>query len=529
VTADFRGLRDTAAGRYSGVALGPLVQPAAIVRLLLEETYGETDPARYHLPTWTATAARHAQRGITWSLVWQPEPFEAFREAAQLCGQADLYLDDDGRWRYAFRDPLAPAVGTLTPRELLAEPALTWTAGRDLITELEVAWGAGVQGGTFTLESPLWVRHGRNHGGLALPYAATAAVARQLGAYQLTRRDRPRQRVSVRAAPVTLGLTLADRVYVDTPLLALYRAPQVPFEIVGITDRGDQRVLALLEGDPYESTGTLTATLAGLGLVATGVLGGGTGGRLTATLGALTLDADGTVTGAGASAGTLAATLAGLGLVATGTVAGGAAFPTLGHVTTVGDTGTSTDTVQAFTTAAGETYLLVCVGIRGSSMSSVQAVTFGATALTLLKDQLDTSGNLRATLYGGVVAAGVTNNVTVDYLGGNANACIAIRAYQGVVSVGTAVAAVTAAGTSLSVTLASVTNARCIDFIVTAFADAAPTLGAGQATEFAAFQDGASQIKMAGSFENAETAMQWSGLTHANDDAVMIAIPLLGV
>lgn len=266
VTADLRGLRDTSAGRYSGVPLGRLVQPAAITRLILEETYGETAAAAYHAPTWTTTAARHAARGLTWRLAWRGDVFESFRRAAQLCGQADLYLDDDGRWRYAFRDPVAPAVGTITPRELLDDPALGWSPGREVITVLEVAWGAGLQGGTVTLDSPYMIpRHGRNHGGVALPYAATDAIARQLARYQLSRRDRPRQSLSVRASHAWLGLTVTDRVFVETPLLGLYGAKRVPFEIVGITDRGDQRTLALLEADPLARELLLSGSLYGAG------------------------------------------------------------------------------------------------------------------------------------------------------------------------------------------------------------------------------------------------------------------------
>jgi len=407
---------------------------------------------------------------------------------------------------------------------------VTWTAGRDVITELEVVWGTGVQSGTVTLESPaMQARHGRNHGGIAFPWVASESIARQLGSYQLSRRDRPRQSLTVRTVPATLGLTLTDRVFVDTPLLALYGAKRVPFDIVGVTDRGDQRVLVLLEGDPLTQeiklSGTLDVVTGGTPtLPLAGTLD--TSGPLTVTL---------ALTGSLSTPRSLSRTLSGhpvlAGLVSktlTGTLEGVGTYPTLGHVTTVGDTGTSTDTVQSFTTVAGETYLLVCVGIKGASMSSVQAVTFGATSLTLLKDQLDTNSSLRATLYGGTVPASTTANVTVDYLGGNANAVIAIRAYVGVVSVGTAVSGFTAAATSLSVSLTGVTNARCVDFIVTAEADANPTLGAGQATEFTRFQDGAFVVEMDGSFANAVTSIGWTGLTHPNDDAVMIAVPLLG-
>jgi hypothetical protein len=627
VTADLRGLCDTAAGRYTGTPNASIVIPAHVVRLLMEETFRETNRALYHAPTWAATAARQAARGIRWRLVWTGDSFEGFRAAAQLCGQADLYLDEDGLWRYAYRDPVAPAVGTVTPRELLGDPGVGWTSGREVTTELEVAWGDGADAGSFTLDSPAMAnRHGRNHGALALPYAATESVARLLARYELSRRDRPRQGTTIQTSHAFLGLTLRDRVFVETPLLRIYGAGRIPYDVIGVTDRGDQRVLTLLESDPLAlevllsgSLGSLTTltvllsgslgaaelaatlsgtlirpatplsrTLTGVRVVAATPLSRALAGTLAETAGGvlsvplagtllrpatpLSRTLSGTWVRPGtplsralagtlvrpatslsrALAGTLLRPATPLSPTLTGTLEGapptlawdavGATWdaagakwddapvtpPTLGHVTTVGDTGTSTDTVQAFTTAADETYLLVCIGIRGPSMSSLGGVTFGATALAALKDQLDTSGNLRATLYGGPVPAGTTANVTVDYVGGNANAAIAIRAYKGVASVGTAVAAFTAAATSLSVTLSGVTNARCVDFIVVANADTSPTLGAGQATEFTQFQDGGGQIKMAGSFENAEATMQWTGLTHANDDAVMIAIPLLG-
>ena len=263
VTADLKGLRDTAGGRYSGVPLGGLVQPAAIVRLILEETYGEIDPSVYYEPAWLRTRARHAALGITWRLVWTGDAFEPFRESAQASGNADLYVDDEGRWRYAFRDPLAAPVGTITARELIGDPALGWTAGREIITVLEVAWGEGVQGGTFTLDSPMMQkRHDENHGGESLPYAATEAVARVLGRAALSRRDRPRQALTCATSHAWLGLTLTDRVFVDTPLLQLYGAKRVPFEIIGLTDRGDARVLTLLEADPLALELLLSGTLA---------------------------------------------------------------------------------------------------------------------------------------------------------------------------------------------------------------------------------------------------------------------------
>ena len=72
--------------------------------------------------------------------------------------------------------------------------------------------------------------------------------------------------MTVRTSHAWLGLAVTDRVFVDTPLLALYGSPLVPYEIVGITDRGDARVLALLEGDPLTREVPLAGTLAYAGL-----------------------------------------------------------------------------------------------------------------------------------------------------------------------------------------------------------------------------------------------------------------------
>lgn len=251
ITADFRGLIDTPAGRYSGTGEAPLVNPAAVARLILEDTYGVT---RFHEPTWAATRAAQAAAGLTWRCLWYGDEFETFRTLAGFCGLADLWWDDDGLCRYTFQDRTAPAVATITARELVGEMVLARIPPS--ATRLPVTWGDRDQGGAFTLESPVMqARHGVvTDRALALPYLATEAAARTVAAHWLAAWDHPRFTGTAGLTHWWLPLTRTDRVMVETPLLELYGERRVPWEIRGTTDRGDQRTVVLVETDPIETS-----------------------------------------------------------------------------------------------------------------------------------------------------------------------------------------------------------------------------------------------------------------------------------
>jgi hypothetical protein len=544
VTADLRGLLDTAAGRYTGVARAPLRTPAHIVRLLLAETYGQTDPGRFHEPTWIETAARQIARGLTWRLTWTGEAFETFREAAQIGGQADLYLDEEGRWRYAFRDPIAPAVATITERELLGDPGIGWTAGRDLITVLEVAWGAGLDGGAFSLDSPaMRDRHGENHGALAIPYAASESVARLLARDQLSRRDRPRQVTTITAAHCFLPLTLRDRVIVETPLLQLYGARRVPFDVVGVTDRGDTRVLTLLESDRTGLGLALSGTLAVgdltsvalsgsivlgarflslSGTLAVGELLAGAVTGTAAIAGALSLAAPALLAGACASSAAVAGSLT--------TAAGGGTAPIPGALGWNDTTNTSSPVTFSYTTATGETYLLVRVSLAGTD-AYVAGVTFGATALAKLLAVNSSDARVRVEVWGGVVPASTTATVTVTFAttGFNRNATVVGEAYAGVASVGTPKSSIQSAGTTSSITFdaGDVGAASLVVDVVGGSASDATGTPSGT-LDYGGFADAAFQTKQRGSHAVNTATLSWSGLNHGNSDTVQVGVPLKG-
>lgn len=204
-----------------------------------------------------------------------------------------------------------------------------------------------------------------------------------------------------------------------------------------------------------------------------------------------------------------------------------AANPTLDAASTAGDTGTSTPTVISHTTGASGTWMATWVGIRGSG-GTVSTITFGATALAQRATILVTGGQCRLYLWDATVPASTTADVTVTYAGTNSNAVVAVTSFNGVVGVGTAVTTEITAGTEIS----SVVTSQSTDLVVDATcmpASQTPTIGAGQTANFTTFQDGASQVSMAGSRETGAagtTTMSWSGLSLSNGNVAQIAYPL---
>lgn len=246
LTADIKGLLDTPAGRYSGTGGARLTEPATITAARLEILYGETTR---HAATWATTRAKHAALGITWRLLDYGEDFETFRQKTGFNGAADLWLDDDGQWRYTMMDPNAAPVASLTERELIEEPGLGFLPPS--ATRLEVAWGAGLQTGAFTLENAAMIDRYDviTDRKLDLPYLTSARGAQTIARRWHRRWDRPHATVTLAVSPGMAALTRTDKVYIATNLLSRYGTRRVPWEIRGTTDRGDQRKLVLVEGD----------------------------------------------------------------------------------------------------------------------------------------------------------------------------------------------------------------------------------------------------------------------------------------
>jgi hypothetical protein len=333
-TMDLRGLVDTPAGYYTGTPNAALEEPAAITACLLESTYGEL---RRHDPTWATTRAHHQTLNLRWQVVWRGEPFETFRERAGFNGLADLWLDEDGVWRYTMHHTAAP-VAMLTPREILGEVAVGFLAPS--ATHLAVTWGEGLTRGTFTLETPPMIaRYGRiQDRALGLPWIASEAIARTVAAQWLPKWDRDRWTATVAVAPSLAALTRTDRVLIDTPILNPYG---LVWEIRGTTDRGDQRVLTLIEGDATGET-----------------LPGFLGGAIQATAICTLLDIGALVAGAG-----------------TGTAMATGALTTAAAIALVGMLVATAIAIGALTTA-------VPVALAGASMGTATLTgTLDAVAL----------------------------------------------------------------------------------------------------------------------------------------------------
>jgi hypothetical protein len=247
VTADIRGIADSATARLGEGPNTILTHPAPISKLILEETFGITTRDEV---VWTATHQKQLLAGITWRFKWYGEPFESFRTRAGFCGQADLFFDEEGRAVYKLRERQVPAVATITQREIIGEVGLGWTPYKDLATRLDVTWGdVNFKGGSFVLNSPMQARFGVKRMPLDLPWIAAEVPARAVARYWLGQKDRPRMELVFGVVPPLAALTLTDRVRLSVPLAELY-TKTVPFQIRGTTDRGVERILALIEADP---------------------------------------------------------------------------------------------------------------------------------------------------------------------------------------------------------------------------------------------------------------------------------------
>lgn len=247
VTADIRGIADSATARMGEGANEIMTHPAPISKLILEETFGHTNRDE---AVWAATHARQVGLGIAWRFKWYGEPFETFRQTAGYCGQADLYFDDEGRAVYRFRERQAPAVASITERELVGELQLGWTDYQDLATRLDVTWGdIAFKGGSFILNSPMISRYDVRRKPLDLAWVTSENAARLVARYWLGQKDRPRMVAMVGVSPSLAALTRTDRVFMKVPLAELY-TKTIPFMIRGTTDRGAERVLAVVEADP---------------------------------------------------------------------------------------------------------------------------------------------------------------------------------------------------------------------------------------------------------------------------------------
>jgi hypothetical protein len=440
-TMDLRGLVDTPAGYYTGTPGAALQEPTAITACLLEATYGEL---RRHVPTWATTRIHQQTLNLRWQVVWRGEPFETFRERAGFNGLADLWLDEDGAWRYTMHHTAAP-VATLTPREILGEVAVGFLAPS--ATHLTVTWGDGLTRGTFTLETPtMRARYGRiQDRALGLPWIASEAIARTVAAQWLPKWDRDRWTATVAVAPSLTALTRTDRVLIDTPILNPYG---LVWEIRGTTDRGDQRVLTLIEGDatgemlPGFLGGVIRATAIAMGTFGVlSTLGGAGIGMATAT-GVLTtfgaalltgpLMGQAMVSGAVMVSVTLVGTLMGP-ATASGTltipVAGPSVITTALGSTPSNGTALATSYTVSITVPSGTNRLLLLIAGMDSSPSagwtSVSSDLDGALTATGM-DQENTSDLQRLAIWAKVNPTVGTHTMTVTQMASTRGRAIAL-------------------------------------------------------------------------------------------------------
>jgi hypothetical protein len=531
-TMDLRGLVDTPAGHYTGTPSAALDEPTAITACLLDATYGES---RRHLPTWATTRGHHQTLNLRWQVVWRGEPFETFRERAGFNGLADLWLDEDGLWHYTMHHTAAP-VTTVTPREILGEVAVGFLAPS--ATHLAVTWGEGLTRGTFTLDTPPMIaRYGRiQDRALGLPWIANEVIARTVASQWLPKWDRDRWTATMAVAPSLAALTRTDRVLIDTPILNPYG---LVWEIRGTTDRGDQRVLTLIEGDATGETlpgflgGMIRATARATGTV--GVLvsmlaGAGTGkaiatGALT-TIGAAVLAGAmlATTTAAGALTTATAAALAGA-MAATAIMSGNL----VGGVTldaTSGTTASNANATWSHTVSGTDRLLLVGVALEMDAPShTVSGVTYDGVALTVVTALHYTTSSARGEIWRLIAPNIGTHNIVVTFTSITGD----LQAALGAVSV-TGVHQTTPLGTPASNTgntaNASITvNAEATDLVFGHLAvNTGPTVTDGQTTQWNRVNG--TQTRSVGSTKAGAAPTTTLNWTHVAVERVVIGVAI---
>ena len=186
-------------------------------------------------------------------------------------------------------------------------------------------------------------------------------------------------------------------------------------------------------------------------------------------------------------------------------------FPAFINESHVGDTNTSSATTLSHNSGVGGTRMIVDVYIRrGLTVASVSTITFGATSLSVVITTAISDTN-RWERWEAVVAESTTDTVTVTYTGSASNACVAVRTYRDVGSLGTSASNAAASGAGSLQASVDGTNALVVDMYGAA---TNPTLtpDGGQAEEFTQFQDGAGQCKLGGSRKTGSgtTTMGWA-------------------
>jgi hypothetical protein len=350
VTADVTGLQDDATGTISGTPSQLLTNPAHVARLLLQEAFVQD---AFDEPSWTLAAARVAQAGYQWAFQFLPMTLGAFQEA--VFRQSRLHVfQESGRWRATFRERGLPVM-TLTPARRVSW-AMRWTPLQNVMSTLEVAYGAGDVSGTLILSSA----RGRavvptQTAAMQFAWITDATVARNLGTWHLSLQDHPRRLGTVIHHAEALPVLRAETVVVDAAMLAAYGGSNLWWKTQAIRIRPDGFLeFALEEDDPLEAQlpiGILLGTATVQGTLATSPLAG----TVTATAmvtGALT-------TAAGAAlAGAVTATAMGTGAL---TTAAGAALA---------------GTVTAMSTATGLLTTFGAAALAGAMAAT--AMTTGA-------------------------------------------------------------------------------------------------------------------------------------------------------
>jgi hypothetical protein len=213
--------------------------PASLIRYIMENVYGETDPALYDQPTWDETAAKQQAAvagGMKWAVRFSPRTFSDFCQQVAEQSNADLY-QSGGLWVYRWRQARDPVATFTTARNLTTKPVYARVPPRTgLSAKLKYSWDvnfatqeyrksevltSGLVGQLSNAQIGRRVRSDQPIE-LLLEFVWHEDTARLLARKKLARIDRQRWAVHLTSDWDAIPIEKGDAIFLDAPFLSRF-------------------------------------------------------------------------------------------------------------------------------------------------------------------------------------------------------------------------------------------------------------------------------------------------------------------
>lgn len=238
VEVDLRGLQDDAAGTITGTPNLLMTRPAHITRCLLREAFQQRQQgAAFDLPSWATAAATQGVYNLAWAMLFYPVDYPTFQRLVSIQSRTDVYRDPGGAgWRAVFRRRVEPTYTSAPSRRLDLEYRTTQAQG--VLTTLTVRYGEGTQQGVLPLNSPTALaRFLPLSQEVLMPWITSAAVAEELGRFQLALNDHVRREATLTETWQALAAERTDAIAISAQILDAYG--DLPWRVRGFRIRPD--------------------------------------------------------------------------------------------------------------------------------------------------------------------------------------------------------------------------------------------------------------------------------------------------